>query len=101
MPIAVIYIASGMLFLGAAPLPYGYYMLLRIVATAVFVWATIVVHEKHDTVLPWVFGVCAILFNPIIKIHLPKELWAVIDIGAGILLLAVQSKIKEPANEST
>lgn len=101
MPIAVIYIASGMLFLGAAPLPYGYYMLLRIVATVVFVWAAIVAHEKNDTVLPWVFGVCAILFNPIIKIHLHKELWSAIDIGAGILLLAVQSKIKVSANEST
>lgn len=100
MPIAVIYIASGMLFLGAAPLPYGYYMLLRIVATAVFIWAAIVAHEKYDTVIPWIFGVCAILFNPIIKIHLPKELWTVIDIGAGILLLALQSKIKEPANEN-
>ena len=100
MPISVIYIASGMLFLGAAPLPYGYYMLLRIVATVVFVWAAIVGHEKKDRVLPWVFGVGAILFNPIMKIHLPKELWVAIDIAAGILLLVTQSKIKESANES-
>jgi len=100
MPIAVIYITSGMLFLGAAPLPYGYYMLLRIVATAAFVWAAIVAHEKKYSILPWIFCVCAILFNPIMKIHLPKEFWIAIDIGTGILLLTVQSKIRESADEN-
>ena len=46
MPITVIYIVAAMLFLGAAPLPYGYYMLLRLAATGVFIWAAIVVHKK-------------------------------------------------------
>ncbi|CAM3297178.1 DUF6804 family protein [Shewanella pealeana] len=101
MPVAVIYIASVLLFLGVAPLPYGYYMLLRLVATVVFVWAALVAHQRKNEVLPWVFGLCAIVFNPIIKIHLPKELWAVIDITAGMLLLAVQKQIKEQSNEST
>jgi len=100
MPIVVIYIASAMLLLGAAPLPYGYYTLLRLVATGVFVWAAIIAHEKKDNVLPWVFGLCAIVFNPIIKIHLPKEFWLVIDVAAGVLLLATQSKIKVHTNES-
>jgi len=101
MPIAVIYITSAMLFLGAAPLPYGYYMLLRLVATGVFIWAAITAYEKNDTVLPWVFSLCAIVFNPIMKIHFPEELWAVIDIGAAVLLLAAQAKIKKPINEGT
>jgi hypothetical protein len=35
-----------------------------------------------------------VLFNPIIKIHLPKEYWVVIDVVAGILLLATKGKIK-------
>ena len=69
-----------MLFIGVLPLPYGYYMLLRFVACAVFVWAAFITYENNEEVLPWVFGILAIVFNPIIKIHFPKELWAVIDL---------------------
>ena len=88
-----------MLF-GAFPLPYGYYMLLRVVACGVFAWAAFITYEKNEEVLPWIFGILAILFNPIFKIHLPKELWAVVDVCSGILLLTVSKKLlgNEKAN---
>lgn len=101
MPIAVIYIAAAMLFVGAAPLPYGYYMLLRVVASGVFVWAAFVAYERGDKSLPWVYGVIAVLFNPFLKVHLPKELWAVVDVGAGIFLLATSAKIRTRKIENT
>jgi len=46
MPVTVIYIAAVMLFIGAVPMPYGYYMLLRFVATGVFAWAAFVTYER-------------------------------------------------------
>ncbi len=95
MPVAVIYITAAMLFIGAAPLPYGYYMLLRLVATGVFIWAAFIAYERNNEALPWVYGILALLFNPLIKIHLPKELWAVVDVGSGVLLLATKSAIQE------
>ena len=95
MPVAVIYIVATMLFIGAAPLPYGYYTLLRLVVTGVFIWAAFVSYERKYDILPWVFGVGAILFNPLIKIHLPKELWMVIDVATGIFLLVVKAKIQD------
>lgn len=94
MPLAVIYITATVLFIAVAPLPYGYYTLLRIVATVAFVWAAIAAYERECEVLPWVFSVMAIVFNPIIKIHLPREVWAAVDIAAGILLLATQSVVR-------
>ena len=100
MPIPVIYIAVAMLFLGAAPVPYGYYMLLRIVATIVFVWAGIIAHGRKKDVMPWVFGILAILFNPIIMIHLPKEVWVVVDVAAGLLLLVSKTSIQEHRDEN-
>lgn len=100
MPVVPIYIVSAMLFLGAAPLPYGYYMLLRIVSCGFFIWASVIAHETNNQYLPWVFGFLALLFNPIIKIHLPKELWAVIDIGSAILILSMKSKIIEASSEN-
>lgn len=99
MPAAVIYIAVTMLFIGAAPMPYGYYMLLRFVATGVFAWAALISYERKNQSLPWVFGLLAILFNPILKIHLPKEFWAFIDIGAGALLLLTKRHVQQSENE--
>jgi hypothetical protein len=101
MPIPVIYICVVLLFIGAAPLPYGYYMLLRFIASAVFVWAAFVAYERKHESLPWVYGVLAVLFNPFIKIYLPKELWAVVDIGSGILLLSTKSVIQQKTQENT
>lgn len=101
MPIAVIYITATLLFIGAAPLPYGYYMLLRLIATGVFIWAAFIAYERKHESLPWIYGVLAVLFNPIIKIHLPKELWAVVDVGSGILLLVTKATIKNKENENT
>lgn len=101
MPKIVLFIAAGMLFVGVLPLPYGYYMLLRFIACAVFAWAAHVTYEKNEEVLPWVFGILAIVFNPIIKIHFPKEVWAVVDFCSGLLLLLVSKKIISNEKQST
>jgi hypothetical protein len=101
MPVAPIYIISALLFLGAVPLPYGYYMLLRIAACGFFIWAAVITYEKQSQYLPWVFGLLALLLNPIIKIHLPKELWAAIDIASAIFILVVRQKLLRPEREST
>ncbi len=39
----------------------------------------------------------ALVFNPIVKIHFPKEMWAVVDIAAGLLLLAMAKQVKANA----
>lgn len=93
MPAAPIYIISALLFMGAAPLPYGYYMLLRIAVTGFCIWATVVTYEQKSQYLPWVFVLLALLFNPIIKIHLAKELWALIDVGVAIFILLVRQNL--------
>lgn len=95
MPIAVIYIIVFALFLGAAPLPYGYYTILRIMVTGFFIWAAVLTYQQKEQILPWVFVVLAITFNPIIKVYLSKELWAVIDILVGIFVITISSRIRE------
>ena len=97
MPAAVIYICAAMLFIGAAPLPYGYYILLRLVACGVFAFAAFIAFERKGKVLPWVYVCLVLVFNPIIKIYFPKEVWAIVDIAAGILLLATAKTIKTKA----
>lgn len=97
MPTPVIYVAAAMLFLGAAPLPYGYYMLLRLVACGVFAFAAFIAYDRKRQILPWVYGFMALVFNPIIKIHFPKEMWAAVDVAAGVLLLATSKAVKTNA----
>ena len=94
MPLPIVYIAAAMLVLGAFPLPYGYYTLLRFVGCAVFGIAAYVAFNRKSQYLPWVYALLAIVFNPFIKIHFPKETWMVIDVAAGLLLLASAKHIK-------
>ena len=101
MPIAVIYIAAGILFLGAAQghLPFGYYTLLQIVATGAFIWAFLTALNRNDPYLLWIYLLFAVIFNPIIKVPLSHDLWMLVDIAAGALLLITQNKIKEQAGK--
>lgn len=95
MPKIVIYIAAGFLFIGALPLPYGYYMLLRFIACGVFGWAAYIAFDRNEEILPWILIILTIVFNPFVKIHFPKEIWAVIDLCSGVFLLSIRSKIEE------
>lgn len=75
-------------------MPYGYYTLLRLVGCGVFAFAAYVSFSRRGKVLPWVFVLAAIAFNPIVKVHLPSEVWALIDVAAGFLLLTTSKHIK-------
>jgi hypothetical protein len=97
VPLAVIYITSALLALGAAPLPYGYYTFLRLVACGVFAFLAYIFAYKRGRFLPYIFGGLALLFNPFIKIHLPKEVWVVVDIASAVLLLATSKRVHDEA----
>ena len=97
VPKAVLLILSAMLFLAAAPLPYGYYGLLRIIATMVFAWSGVVAFKRGYGTLPWLFAVLAILFNPLMPIYLDKGVWGVIDIVSAVFLLSVAPSISARA----
>ncbi len=101
MPKQLIYIAAGFLFVGVFPLPYGYFTLLRFIACGVFAWAAYISFERNKNVLPWFFVILAVVFNPVIKIHFPKEIWAFVDISSAILLLVTVKEIKSNHNSSS
>jgi hypothetical protein len=88
IPKPIIYVLALMLLVGAFPMPYGYYTLLRFGAFIVFGLLAYDVFSRGGKLLPWVLGFIAILFNPFIKVHLPKELWSVIDVVTAVILVA-------------
>ena len=81
-------IPAVMLVVALAKLPYGYYTLLRLVVT---VCATVIAFDiyKRDAVSAWfcAFVGMALLFNPLIPVHLTRGIWAPIDLAcAGVFL---------------
>lgn len=76
-----------LLFLCLAPMPYGYYQLIRLVATGSFIyWAYRANKEKEDTAV-WIFIFLAFLFQPLFKISLGRALWNIVDVIVGIYLI--------------
>ncbi len=81
------------LLLAFAPLPIGYYTFLRILVTISSV--IIITNEIKigSTIWSILFGITALIFNPIIPIYLyQKSLWMPIDIVAAMLFLSYSFK---------
>ena len=77
-------VIAALLLLAIASLPIGYYTFLRIVVCIASV-VLCVVYFKNIKSLAIIFGVIAILFNPILPIYLSKEIWIPIDVITAIV----------------
>lgn len=93
-------ICTGFLLLALVNLPIGYYTLLRIVVTIGA--GAVVITEFENGINFWVivFGLIAILFNPLIPVYLgDKEAWMPIDLIAAILFGVKSFTTKSNKNE--
>lgn len=67
-----------MMAVGIFPMPYGYYNLSRLVVCGCAIFFALALHKRSDVIFAWIFGGLAILYNPIVPIHLyEKEIWMV------------------------
>ena len=83
-------VAAAMLLGALGRRPYGYYTLLRIVTCGAASYAAWRAHEWRRA--PWLWGMVAVavLFNPIIPVHLSREVWQAIDVlTAAALVVAI------------
>lgn len=101
MPTAVSRLCALMLLFGALPMPYGYYTILRLVACIVFGIAAYSTREVQPLWVSWGYAFCALVFNPVIKVHFQKEVWGLLDIAAAALLIASSKKLssQKPVTE--
>jgi len=72
--------SSLLLVIAVLPLPYGYYMLLRLLITASAAYVAYKNFNKEIPVWGIVFVIVALLFNPLYVVHFDKTLWVIIDI---------------------
>ena len=81
-------IAAVMLVAALGDWPYGYYQFLRwvtCVAAAFVAWRAF---GWAQWAPGWVFAFMALLFNPIVPIHLNRDIWRVIDLGVAAFFAA-------------
>lgn len=77
-------IAGVAVAIGLLPLPYGYYMLLRLFLCVLCIYFLSTVSGVRDGE-KWVLVGLAVLHNPIVPVELgSKQLWSVINIGTVI-----------------
>ena len=85
---AVWYGPAFLLLVALAPLPYGFYTLLRWIVCGTGLFLAHHEYARRGEVSGWVVGLAgmALLFNPLFPIPLTREMWAPLDFGAAIAL---------------
>ena len=84
----IIKIALAILFfLCLLDMPYGYFQLVRFVALAGFLILAFKANEQGQKVEAIIFVCLAILFQPLVKIALGREIWNIVDVVVGIFLI--------------
>jgi len=76
-----------LLFLCLVDMPYGFYQFVRFSAMIGFGILAYQAREQGKQVDMIVFGSLALLFQPLIKIALGRDMWNLVDIIVGVYLL--------------
>lgn len=83
MNIKLLYLLlSALLLLCLAPMPYGYYQLVRFVSMVLFALFAYNYWIKEIKPLAITFGALALLFQPFIKVSLGRAMWNLTDVVA-------------------
>lgn len=83
-------IISILVFAGAfMPMPYGYYLVTRVVICVIGIYGAVTFMDKHHGIF-WLMVGVGVLYNPIIPVHLyEKGIWILVNIvTVGIFLWA-------------
>jgi hypothetical protein len=88
-------IASLMLLWALNPEnPYGYYILLRWICCGVFGFLTFRAIANREQGWSWTLGITALIYNPIFRVHLTREIWSVVNLIT--IVIAILSIFRLP-----
>lgn len=80
--------AAALLLTALAKLPYGYYTFMRWIVSIVAVLTAHSAYRWGYSWAIWVFGLTAVLFNPLAPIHMSRDVWCLLDFGAAAVFMA-------------
>jgi len=81
-------IAIIMLSIALLRLPYGYYTLMRVVlcfSFCYFIYDNFKLYKNY--VFYMIFGLLAIVYNPVFPLHLGREIWVYVNIVTIVVLI--------------
>jgi len=93
--IAVKVISGIMLLIALVRLPYGYYIALRWIVAVFSAISAFDALNKRKSGWVWVFIGIAIMYNPIVPVHLTKAIWSPINILTAIIFFASIGVVNE------
>lgn len=94
--IAARVVAALLLFWALDRHPYAYFVLLRWVTCGVCAYGAWHTAELSRIGWAWVFGIIAVVFNPIAPLYLDRETWVAIDVVVGLVLMISIWALREP-----
>ena len=77
-----------LLFLCLLKMPYGFYVLVRFIVSVLFVIFAYKAYKEHEDIKMIIYGGLALLFQPFLKVALGREIWIIVDLIVGIVLIA-------------
>jgi len=69
-----------LLGLALLPLPYVYYMLLRVGIFGVSAYLAVTAFSEEKTGPAWILAINALVYNPVFPVHMAKEGWTIINL---------------------
>lgn len=91
-------VAVIIVMLGIALLPirwYGYYILLKLVVCGGCTFLAASAYDDGRKHFVWFLGGLAVLYNPIIRFPIGRELWIAVNILTIIVLIATMRSLKK------
>ncbi len=82
-------IIAAIMLLCLAPMPYGYFQLVRFLSTLVFGVMAFRYYQERKEWLAYICGTLALLFQPFYKIALGRTVWNIVDVIVAIGLIAL------------
>ena len=82
---------------GLLPLPFSYYVLLRLLYFSSLIYLGYAIYEKDKSVSPILISICllSLLYNPVFLVHLgSKLLWAAINLATIVFVFVISKRKK-------
>ncbi len=92
-------VVSVLVLIGLGDLPYGFFMLLRLATCVVALYLIFGASLSLDDWHKWALAAVALLYNPIIPVHLmEKSIWIIVNAATLVLFWAVSVRPASPSN---
>jgi len=95
-------VGSVLLFWALSRHPYGYFTVLRWIVCAVALYSAYVSNSLKRLPWVWIFGLVAIVFNPLVPMKIDRVTWGYVDVATGVLFIVSLFIVREhsPKHES-